>query len=64
VTVDGAGHPWVNELGANTVIRLDPATENMQVIKLPTRNTGIRKMIVAAMGACGTWARTPWLRSV
>jgi len=20
VTVDGAGHPWVNELGANTVI--------------------------------------------
>jgi len=50
VTVDGAGHPWVNEIGANTVIRLDPATEKMQVIPLPTRNTGIRKMIVAADG--------------
>lgn len=50
VTVDGAGYPWVNEISANTVIRLDPATEKMQVIKLPTRNTGIRKMIVAADG--------------
>ena len=50
VTVDGAGYPWVNEISANTVIRLDPATGRMQVIKLPTRNTGIRKMIVAADG--------------
>lgn len=50
VTVDGAGFPWVNEISANTVVRLDPATEKMQVIKLPTPNTGIRKMIVAADG--------------
>jgi len=50
VTVDGAGYPWVNEIRENTVIRLDPATEKMQVIKLPTQNTGIRKMIVAADG--------------
>jgi virginiamycin B lyase len=50
VTVDGAGYPWVNEIGDNTVVRLDPATEKMQVIKLPTPNTGIRKMIVAADG--------------
>jgi virginiamycin B lyase len=50
VTVDGAGRPWVNEISANTVVRLDPATEQMQVIELPTRNTGIRKMIVAADG--------------
>ena len=50
VTVDGAGHPWVNEISDNTVVRLDPATEKMQVIKLPTPNTGIRKMIVAADG--------------
>jgi virginiamycin B lyase len=50
VTVDGAGHPWVNEISANTVIRFDPATERMQVVKLPTGNTGIRKMIVAADG--------------
>jgi virginiamycin B lyase len=50
VTVDGAGFPWVNEIDANTVVRLDPATERMQTVKLPTRNTGIRKMIVAADG--------------
>ena len=50
VTVDGAGYPWVNEIRENTVIRFDPATEKMQVIKLPTPNTGIRKMIIAADG--------------
>ena len=50
VTVDGAGHPWVDEISANTVVRFDPSTEKMQVIKLPTPNTGIRKMIVAADG--------------
>ena len=50
VTLDGAGFPWVNEISANTVIRLDPTTEKMQVIKLPTTNTGIRKMIIAADG--------------
>jgi virginiamycin B lyase len=50
VTVDGAGYPWVNEISGNTVVRLDPVTEKMQVIKLPTPNTGIRKMIVAADG--------------
>ncbi|HUQ28190.1 MAG TPA: hypothetical protein VM051_06340 [Usitatibacter sp.] len=50
VTVDGAGHPWVNEIEGNTVIRLDPQTEKMQVVKLPTANTGIRKMIIAADG--------------
>ena len=50
VTVDGAGFPWVDELSGNTVVRLDPATEKMQVIRLPTENTGIRKMIVAADG--------------
>ena len=50
VTVDGAGFPWVNEISENTVVRLDPATEKMQVIKLPTPNTGIRKMIIAADG--------------
>ena len=50
VTVDGAGFPWVDELSGNTVVRLDPATEKMQVIRLPTTNTGIRKMIIAADG--------------
>ena len=50
VTVDGAGFPWVDEISGNTVVRLDPATEKMQVIKLPTTNTGIRKMVIAADG--------------
>ena len=50
VTVDGAGFPWVDEISGNTVVRLDPNTEKMQVIKLPTANTGIRKMIIAADG--------------
>jgi virginiamycin B lyase len=50
VTVDGAGFPWVNEISGNTVIRLDPATEKLQVIKLPTPNAGIRKMVIAADG--------------
>ena len=50
VTVDGAGFPWVNEISENTVVRLDPTTEKMQVIKLPTPNSGIRKMIIAADG--------------
>ena len=50
VTIDGAGNPWVNEFGANTVVHFDAATEKMQVVKLPTPNTGIRKMIVAADG--------------
>jgi len=50
VTVDGAGHPWVSEISGYTVVRLDPATERMQVIKLPTMNTGIRKMVIGADG--------------
>jgi virginiamycin B lyase len=50
VTVDGAGYPWVDEISGNTVVRLDPATEKMQVIKLPSANTGIRKMVIAADG--------------
>jgi len=50
VTVDGAGFPWVDEISGNTVVRLDPATGKMQVIRLPTTNTGIRKMIIAADG--------------
>jgi virginiamycin B lyase len=50
VTVDGAGFPWVNEISANTVVRLDPVTDKMQVVKLPGANTGIRKMIIGADG--------------
>jgi len=50
VTVDGRGMVWVNEINTDTVVRFDPNTEQMRVVQLPSRNTGIRKMIVDAGG--------------
>jgi len=50
VTVDGAGMVWVNEINTDTVVRLDPQTGAMRVIPLPSKNVGIRKMIVDAQG--------------
>ncbi len=50
VTVDGSGVVWANEIRSDAVIRMDPATEKMQVIPLPTPNSGIRKMIVDGAG--------------
>ncbi|MFC7515141.1 hypothetical protein ACFQUU_09010 [Herbaspirillum sp. GCM10030257] len=50
VTVDGAGKVWANEIGTDTVTLFDPATEKFRVFSLPTKNEGIRKMIVDAKG--------------
>jgi virginiamycin B lyase len=50
VTVDGAGKVWANEIGTDTVTLFDPATEKFRVFNLPTKNEGIRKMIVDAKG--------------
>jgi virginiamycin B lyase len=50
VTVDGGGMVWVNEINTDTVVRFDPGTEQMRVVQLPSRNTGIRKMVVDARG--------------
>jgi virginiamycin B lyase len=50
VTVDGAGKVWANEIGTDTVTLFDPATEKFRVIALPTKNEGIRKMVVDAKG--------------
>lgn len=50
VTVDGAGVVFSNEIKANTVVRFDPADKQMTVVRLPTPNTGIRKMVVDAQG--------------
>ena len=50
VTVDGAGMVWVNEIDTDTVVRFDPTTEKMQVVKLPSSNVGIRKMVVDTNG--------------
>ncbi|NEX63475.1 Vgb family protein [Noviherbaspirillum galbum] len=50
VTVDGAGKVWANEIGTDTVTLFDPASEKFRVFDLPTKNEGIRKMVVDAKG--------------
>jgi len=50
VTVDGAGNVFTDEINTNTVVRLNPASGELQVVKLPTENTGIRKMIIDGSG--------------
>lgn len=50
VTVDGAGIVWVNEIQTDTVVRFDPGTGEPRVVKLPSRNVGIRKMVVDSRG--------------
>jgi virginiamycin B lyase len=50
VTVDGAGFVWANEINTDTVVRFDPKTGDMRVVKLPSTNVGIRKMVVDAAG--------------
>lgn len=50
VTVDGKGIVYTDEINTDTVVRLDPASGELRVVKLPTENTGIRKMIVDAGG--------------
>jgi virginiamycin B lyase len=50
VTVDGAGIVWANEIATDTVVRLDPKTEQIRVFPLPSKGVGIRKMVVDAEG--------------
>ena len=50
VTVDGAGVVWANEFYSNTVVRLDPRKEKIEVFTLPSKGLGIRKMVVDAEG--------------
>lgn len=50
VTVDGAGLVWANEINTDTVLRLNPASGEWRVVKLPTPGAGIRKMVVDAQG--------------
>ena len=50
VTVDGAGMVFADDINASTVVRLNPANGELRVVKLPTENTGIRKMIVDSGG--------------
>lgn len=41
---------WANEIRSDTVVRLDPRSNEQWVVKLPTQGAGIRKMIVDAQG--------------
>ena len=50
LTADGGGMVWVNEINSETVVRPDPKSGQMRVVQLPSRNTGMRKMIVDAGG--------------
>jgi len=50
VTIDGGGIVWVNEIQTDTVTRLDPKTGVTRVFPLPSKDVGIRKMIVDATG--------------
>lgn len=48
VTVDNAGAVWANELKTDTVLRLDPVTEALQVIRLPSPNNGVHHLLAEA----------------
>jgi virginiamycin B lyase len=50
VTVDGGGIVWANEISTDTVVRLDPRSGEQRVIPLPSKDVGIRKMIVDGQG--------------
>src|SRR5216117_920382 len=50
VTLDGAGVVWANEIQTDTVVRLDPGTGALRVFALPSKDVGIRKMVVDADG--------------
>lgn len=50
VSIDAAGIVWANEINHDSVVRLDPASGALRVVKLPGSNTGIRKMVVDARG--------------
>ncbi|MEZ5444468.1 MAG: PQQ-binding-like beta-propeller repeat protein [Gammaproteobacteria bacterium] len=50
VTVDAEGKVFVNEFNTDVVVILDPRTEAMRSIPLPTK-TGIRKMVIDQAGS-------------
>jgi len=50
VTIYGGGMVWANEINTDTVVRLNPVNGEMRVVRLPSKNAGIRKMVVDAGG--------------
>jgi virginiamycin B lyase len=50
VNVDGGGMVWANEINTDSVVRLDPRTDELRVVTLPSKRVGIRKMAIDADG--------------
>ena len=50
VTVAGDGKVWANEIRTDTVALFDPKTEKFRVFQLPSKDVGIRKMVVDGQG--------------
>ena len=46
----GRGIVWTNEFATDTIVRLDPQTDQMRPFALPSKDVGIRKMIIDAEG--------------
>lgn len=50
MTVDAAGRVWANEIAIDTVVVLEPDSERLRDIPLPSKRVGIRKAIIDARG--------------
>jgi virginiamycin B lyase len=50
VNVDADGRVWVSEIQTDNVVILDPRNDAIRVIKLPTKDTGVRKAAIDADG--------------
>ncbi|HEX2891402.1 virginiamycin B lyase family protein [Vineibacter terrae] len=50
INVDGGGVVWVNEFNADTIVRIDPRSDQPRVFTVPTKGAAIRKMTIDAQG--------------
>lgn len=50
VTADGGGRIWVSEIQTDSVAVFDAQRETFRVLKLPTKDTGVRKATIDASG--------------
>lgn len=50
INSDAMGRVWVSEIQTDSVVLIDPRGEPMRVIKLPTKDTGIRNAAIDGAG--------------
>lgn len=50
VNTDAEGRVWISEIQTDSVTVLDPRTDAMRVVKLPTKDVGVRKAAIDAAG--------------